>query len=121
MIYQTMEAAKNADATIVLVGLALEFEREEHDRTDLLLPGYQHQLIEQVSKLSKGPTIVVVMSGGVVDLSHAKHSNDTQAIIWAGYPGQEGGQAIADVIFGKHNPGNTCLDSVHNYLKVYYL
>ncbi|XP_074330452.1 beta-xylosidase/alpha-L-arabinofuranosidase 1-like [Apium graveolens] len=105
MIYQSMEAAKDADATIVVVGLALEFEREEHDRTDLLLPGYQHQLIEQVSKLSKGPTIVVVMSGGVVDVTHARDSNHTQAMLWAGYPGQEGGRAIADVIFGKHNPG----------------
>lgn len=51
-IFQAMEVAKNADATIVVVGLDLSFEREGFDRTDFLLPGYQKELIEGVSMVS---------------------------------------------------------------------
>lgn len=46
------------------------------------------------------------MSGGGLDISFAKKSDKVQAILWAGYPGEEGGRAIADVVFGKYNPGS---------------
>ncbi|XP_010250379.1 PREDICTED: probable beta-D-xylosidase 5 [Nelumbo nucifera] len=105
LTFGAMKAAKNADATVVIVGLDLSVEAESLDRVDLLLPGYQTQLINQVAEVSKGPVILVVMSAGGVDISFAKSNSNIKAILWAGYPGEEGGSAIADVIFGKYNPG----------------
>jgi hypothetical protein len=54
---------------------------------------------------SKGPTILVLMCGGPVDVTFAKNDPKISAILWVGYPGQAGGTAIADVIFGTTNPG----------------
>ncbi|KAL7211477.1 hypothetical protein ACSBR2_014359 [Camellia fascicularis] len=105
LIFPAMKVAKEADATIILVGLDLSVEAESLDRVNLLLPGYQTQLINQVATVSKGPVILVVMSAGGVDISFAKDNADINAILWAGYPGEEGGRAIADIIFGKYNPG----------------
>ncbi|XP_043694906.1 probable beta-D-xylosidase 2 [Telopea speciosissima] len=106
MIFPAVEAAKNADATIIVVGLNTEIEDEGLDRLDLNLPGYQNQLIKQVTDVSTGPVLLVIMSAGGVDISFAK-SNDSKinSILWAGYPGEEGGRAIAETVFGKYNPG----------------
>lgn len=102
-----VDAAKDADATIIVVGLDCQhFEGEERDRTTLLLPGFQPELIHRVADASKGPVVLVVMSGGGVDISFAVNNPKIGAILWAGYPGQEGGQAIADIVLGRYNPGN---------------
>ncbi|KAF8392684.1 hypothetical protein HHK36_023033 [Tetracentron sinense] len=105
LIFPAMQAAKNADATILFVGLDLSVEAESLDRVDLLLPGYQTQLINQVAAVAKGPLILVIMSAGGVDISFAKNNPNIKAILWAGYPGEEGGRAISDIVFGKYNPG----------------
>ncbi|KAF8387699.1 hypothetical protein HHK36_026353 [Tetracentron sinense] len=105
LIFPAMQVAKNADATILVVGLDLSIEAESMDRVDLLLPGNQTQLINQVAAVAKGPVILVIMSAGGVDISFAKSNPKIQAILWAGYPGEEGGHAIADIVFGKYNPG----------------
>ena len=68
------------------------------------MPGQQNNLISQVSKAAKGSVILVILSGGCVDISDWRDSDDIDAIIWAGYPGMYGGEAIADVIFGAFNP-----------------
>lgn len=60
-----------------------------------------------MAKASKGPVILVLMSGGPIDIGFAQNDPKIAGILWAGYPGQAGGQAIADVIFGHHNPGST--------------
>ncbi|KAK4491596.1 hypothetical protein RD792_002350 [Penstemon davidsonii] len=104
LIYPAVKAAKKADATILVVGLDLSIEAESLDRVDLLLPGFQTQLINQVASESKGPVILVIMSAGV-DIGFARDNPNIRAIIWAGYSGQEGARAIADVVFGKYNPG----------------
>ncbi|XP_023517807.1 probable beta-D-xylosidase 5 [Cucurbita pepo subsp. pepo] len=104
-IFGAMDAAKNSDATVILGGIDLSIEAESLDRVDLLLPGFQTQLIQQVAAVSKGPVVLVIMSAGGIDISFAKNSPNIKAIVWAGYPGEEGGRAIADVIFGKFNPG----------------
>lgn len=101
------EAARRADATVLVMGLDQSVEAEARDRASLLLPGHQQELISRVSLASKGPTILVLMSGGPVDIDFAKADPRISAIIWAGYPGQEGGTAIADVLFGMTNPGKT--------------
>lgn len=104
-IFQAMEAAKYAEATIIVAGLDLSVEAESLDRVNLTLPGYQEKLIDLVAQSTLGPVILVIMSAGGVDISFAKDNPNIKSILWAGYPGEEGGQAIADVIFGKYNPG----------------
>ncbi|KAK4597146.1 hypothetical protein RGQ29_014940 [Quercus rubra] len=105
LIPQAVESAKIADATIILVGLDLTVEVEKLDRVDLLLPGNQSELINQVANAAKGPVILVLMCAGGVDISFAKNNPKIKAILWVGYPGEEGGRAIADVVFGLYNPG----------------
>ncbi|KAG6429211.1 hypothetical protein SASPL_107256 [Salvia splendens] len=100
-----IEAASKADATILVMGLDQSIEAEFVDREGLLLPGRQQELVTKVASASKGPTILVLLSGGPVDVSFAQNDARIGAILWAGYPGQAGGAAIADVIFGAHNPG----------------
>nr|XP_043637187.1 probable beta-D-xylosidase 2 [Erigeron canadensis] len=100
-----MGAARQADATVLVMGLDQTIEAEFVDRNGLLLPGYQQELVSKVAAASKGPVILVLMSGGPVDVSFAEHDPRIGAIVWVGYPGQAGGTAIADVLFGTHNPG----------------
>lgn len=97
--------ARQADAAIVIVGLDQSIEAEARDRDSLLLPGRQQELVQKVAAASRGPVVVVLISGGSVDVSFARDDPRIAAIIWAGYPGQAGGQAIADVLFGAYNPG----------------
>jgi beta-D-xylosidase 4 len=104
VIFPAMEAAKKADATLLLMSLDLSIEAENLDREDLLLPGYQTQLINQVAQVSRGPVILIIMSAGGVYISFARDNDKIQAILWVGHPGQEGGRGIADVVFGKYNP-----------------
>ncbi|KAH0856140.1 hypothetical protein HID58_084401 [Brassica napus] len=98
-------AAREADATVLVMGLDQSIEAETRDRTGLLLPGYQQDLVTRVAQASKGPVILVLLSGGPIDVSLAKNNPRVAAIIWAGYPGQAGGAAIADIIFGAVSPG----------------
>ena len=113
LIGAAVEAAKIADATIIVAGIDLSIEAESLDRLDIFLPGNQTDLINQVADAAKGPVVLVIMSAGGVDISFAKSNPKIHAILWAGYPGAEGGQAIADVVFGKYNPGNIQFDSLH--------
>ncbi|KAA8536487.1 hypothetical protein F0562_028965 [Nyssa sinensis] len=71
---------------------------------DIHLPGQQQLLVTQVANASKGPVILVIMSGGGMDIQFAKDSDKITSILWVGYPGEAGGAAIADVIFGYYNP-----------------
>lgn len=100
-----IDSASQADATVLIMGLDQSIEAEFNDRAGLLLPGRQQELVSKVSLASKGPTVLVLMSGGPVDVSFAKNDQRIAAILWAGYPGQAGGAAIADVLFGTTNPG----------------
>lgn len=100
-----IDAARQADATILVMGLDQSIEAEFKDRAGLLLPGRQQELVSKVAAASKGPVTLVLMSGGPIDVSFAKNDHRIIGIVWAGYPGQAGGAAIADVLFGKSNPG----------------
>ncbi|KAE9445896.1 hypothetical protein C3L33_22216, partial [Rhododendron williamsianum] len=96
--------AAAADATILIMGADLSIEAESHDRIDLTLPGQQQLLVTQVANVSKGPVILVIMSAGGMDVQFAKDDSKITSILWVGYPGEAGGAAIADVIFGYYNP-----------------
>ncbi|TKW02464.2 hypothetical protein SEVIR_8G240001v4 [Setaria viridis] len=104
-IAAAVDAARRSDATVIVAGLDQKVEAEGLDRSTLLLPGRQAELISAVAKESKGPVVLVLMSGGPIDIAFAQNDPRIAAILWVGYPGQAGGQAIADVIFGHHNPG----------------
>jgi Glycosyl hydrolase family 3 C-terminal domain len=104
-IKQAVQAATAADHVVLFMGLSLDQEREDFDRSDLLLPGSQQELVTSVAKAAKKPVTLVLLCGGPVDVSFAKSDPKIGAIMWAGYPGQAGGHAIAQILFGEYNPG----------------
>ncbi|KDP20226.1 hypothetical protein JCGZ_09858 [Jatropha curcas] len=102
---QAVKIAKEADQVVLVMGLDQTQEKEEHDRDDLVLPGKQQMLITSVAQAAKKPVILVLLSGGPVDVSFAKYDKNIGSILWAGYPGEAGGDALAEIIFGDYNPG----------------
>uniref|UniRef100_A0ACD5X5Y6 Uncharacterized protein n=1 Tax=Avena sativa TaxID=4498 RepID=A0ACD5X5Y6_AVESA len=101
---QAASIAGSADYVVMFMGLSQKQEQEGVDRTSLLLPGKQQSLVTAVASAAKRPVILVILSGGPVDVTFAKSNPKIGAILWAGYPGQAGGLAIAKVLFGDHNP-----------------
>lgn len=104
-IDEAVELAETADYVILIMGLDQTQEAEALDRVDLVLPGKQQSLITSVSKAAKKPVVLVLLCGGPVDVSFAKYNPKIGSILWAGYPGEAGAIALAEVIFGDHNPG----------------
>ncbi|KAG0469642.1 hypothetical protein HPP92_016342 [Vanilla planifolia] len=104
-INEAVQLASSVDYIIMFMGLDQTVEREDFDREDLVLPGMQQSLVSSVARAAKRPVILVLLSGGAVDVSFAKDDEKIGGILWGGYPGQAGGLAIAEVIFGEHNPG----------------
>ncbi|CAL9110831.1 unnamed protein product [Musa textilis] len=97
--------ARSVDQVVLFMGLDQDQEREGLDRVDLVLPGSQQHIITKAAKYAKRPVILVLLTGGPVDITFAKNDPRIGAIVWAGYPGEAGGLAIAQVLFGEHNPG----------------
>ena len=106
-----VQAAEDADAVVLFLGLNANLEGEEMrvdvpgfkggDRTTIDLPAPQEALLERIVKVGK-PTVLVLMSGSALAVTWAeRHVN---AIVEAWYPGQAAGSAIADVLFGDYNP-----------------
>lgn len=92
--------AAKADAVVVAIGYQPETEREGADRTFSLPPG-QNPLVEAMASANKN-TIVVLTSGGNADMS--SWLDRVPALIEAWYPGQEGGRALAEILFGEADP-----------------
>ncbi|CAK9176754.1 unnamed protein product [Ilex paraguariensis] len=99
------KVAAAADAVVVVVGLDQSIERESLDRVNLTLPGFQEELVMEVANATNKSVVLVVMSASPIDISFAKNNSNIGAILWVGYPGQAGGDAIAQVLFGDYNPG----------------
>lgn len=93
-------AAGAAEVAVVAVGLDNDWETEGRDRTSLALPGRQVELIRAVAAVQPR-TIVAVVAGSPVDLSWA---DGVPGLLWCWLPGQEGGRAVADVLFGAVEP-----------------
>ncbi|EXC03904.1 putative beta-D-xylosidase 6 [Morus notabilis] len=102
---EAINIAKEADYVVVVAGIDLSQETEDHDRVSLLLPGKQMALVSSVAAASKNPVILVLTGGGPLDVLFAEKSPQIASMIWVGYPGQEGGRALAEIIFGDVNPG----------------
>jgi beta-glucosidase len=94
-------AAASADVAIVVVGTDENWESEGRDRKTVTLPGRQDELVERVAAVNRR-TIVVVNSGCPMDLPWA---DKVAAVVYAWLPGQEFGNALADVLLGVVEPG----------------
>jgi beta-glucosidase len=97
---ETKALAAKADAVIICVGFDDKTESEGSDRT-FQLSGGQDELIRQISAVNKN-VIVVLTAGGNVDMT--RWIENVPAILHAWYPGQEGGTALAQIIFGDYSP-----------------
>jgi beta-glucosidase len=107
-----LEKARQADAVVMVMGISPTIEGEEMDvqlegfrggdRTDISLPNPQTDLIKAVHALGK-PIVLVLMGGSALAVNW--ENENIPAILHSWYPGQEGGTAIADVLFGDYNPG----------------
>lgn len=95
-------AASDADIVIAVVGENASMSSEQASRATLDLPGIQQQMLEAASSAGK-PVVVVLENGRPLDIRWA--SEHVPAILEAWYPGTEGGNAVADVLFGDVNPG----------------
>jgi len=109
---EALDAARAADVVVFFGGLTGDVEGEEMkvsypgfaggDRTELGLPATQDKLLRAVQATGK-PVVLVLMTGSAISVAWAQQT--LPAILVAWYPGQEGGHAIADVLFGRTNPG----------------
>jgi beta-glucosidase len=111
---EAVEIAQKADVAILVMGLSQELEGEEGqlegvtagvsqaDRAGLDLPGIQEELIKAV-QATRTPMVLVLLNGSPVAVNWA-HAH-IPAILEVWYPGEEGGTAIAEALFGDYNPG----------------
>jgi beta-glucosidase len=97
-IQEAVAIAKQCDVAIITVGIN---EGEFQDRAMLSLPGHQEELIAAVAATGK-PVVVLLVGGSVVTMN--TWIDRVSAIVDVWYPGEEGGHAIADILFGDYNP-----------------
>lgn len=106
-----LEAAAKADVIVAVMGLSPRLEGEEMpvklegfvggDRTDIALPAPQEALLERLAALGK-PLALVLLGGSALAIPWA--AEHVPAIVETWYPGQAGGEALAEVLFGEYNP-----------------
>ena len=95
-----ISAALSSDVIVYLGGIDTSIESEGVDRQSIAWPGNQLGLIAQLGALGK-PLVVVQFGGGQLDDTALLQDPNVSSIMWAGYPGQDGGNAILDVLTGK--------------------
>jgi beta-glucosidase len=100
-IQAAVDAARDVDAIILVVGEPEALSRESRSRVSLNLPGYQDELLRALHATGK-PLVVVVSSGRPQSINFA--AQRVRAIVDIGYLGEGGGNALADVLFGDYNP-----------------
>ena len=108
---EAIELAKKSDVVVLCMGLSPLLEGEEMDvevpgfkggdRTEIALPPKQIELIKAIMALKK-PTVLVLLNGSALAINW--EAENVPAVLEAWYPGQQGGNAIADVLFGDYNP-----------------
>ena len=98
---ETLQMAKDADVIIAAVGENVMLCGENRDRQGLRLPGKQEQFVEEL--IQTGKPVVLVMFGGRAQVISGL-AEKCAAIIQAWYPGEEGGNAVADILYGKVSP-----------------
>ena len=101
-IAEAAALAGRCDAAVLVLGNSHELTGEARDRADLALPGVQTELARAVAAAGK-PTAVVLVTGSVHTMEG--WGGEVGAILQAWYPGEQGGHAVAEALFGRTNPG----------------
>ncbi|MDE6199403.1 MAG: glycoside hydrolase family 3 C-terminal domain-containing protein [Muribaculaceae bacterium] len=96
------KAAAEADMTIAVMGIDKSIEREGQDRYTLELPADQQEFIKEIYKINPN-TVVVMVAGSSLAINWM--DENIPAILYAWYPGEQGGNAVAEALFGEYNPG----------------
>ena len=98
---EAAELAAQYDEVILVGGLNHEHDSEGNDRADMKLPYEQDELIREVLKANPN-TVIVMMAGSPVEMG--SWIKDAKAVVWNWYSGMEGGNALAEVLFGRVSP-----------------
>ncbi len=107
---EAITIAQNSDIVFLILGISPQLEGEEGeapqsdlhgDRLEIDLPGVQEDLLKEVYAIGK-PIILILTGGSAISVNFAKEHIPAILFVW--YPGEEGGNAVADVIFGDYNP-----------------
>ncbi len=117
---EAIEAARQSDTVILFMGEEAILSGEAHCRADIDLPGYQNELLLEISKLGK-ETILVIMAGRPLTITNTRHYVNSMLCAW--HPGTMGGPAIADILFGKVSPSGKLpcsFPSMVGQIPIYY-
>jgi beta-D-xylosidase 4 len=98
-----LSAAQAADLTIFVGGIDPTIEAESIDRFNITWPGNQLDLVGQLANVSKH-LVVYQMGGGQIDDSALLANPKVHGLLWGGYPGQDGGTAMMDILYGDRAP-----------------
>jgi beta-glucosidase len=96
-----IRAASKSDVILVAMGESKELSGEASSRSDISLPGIQKELLKELKKLNK-PIVLILFNGRPLSIPWETENMD--AILEAWFPGNEAGNALVDVLFGKFNP-----------------
>ena len=107
LIAQAVELAKSVEVPVVFAGLPGRYESEGFDRKNMKMPEGHLRLIGAVAEANPS-TVVVLLCGAPVECPWA---DKVKAILYMGLPGQAGGQAIADLLYGRENPSGRLAES----------
>ena len=104
------QLARECDAVIAVMGINRSIEREGQDRTSITLPADQQEFIKELYRINPN-TVLVLVAGS--PLSLIWEDINLPAIVNAWYPGEKGGTAVAEVLFGKYNPAGRLPSTWH--------
>lgn len=98
LIAEAVQQAKQADLTVIMTALGKDWESEGFDRPTIFLPRRQDDLLNQITKACPGKTIVLNLTGSVVEMPWR---NDATGIVQCWYGGQEGAVSLSDILLGR--------------------
>ena len=107
------KAARSCDMVVAVMGINKSIEREGQDRYDIHLPADQQEFIEEIYKINPN-TVVVLVAGSSLAVNWMEEH--IPAIVNAWYPGEQGGTAVAEVLFGDYNPAGRLPLTYYNSL-----
>ena len=107
LLQEVQNVARKAENVVVFAGLPAQCESEGFDRDNLKMPEGHRKMIEAAAQANPN-TVVVLLCGSVVECPWAEK---VKAILYMGLPGQAGGEAIADLLYGRANPGGKLAES----------
>lgn len=107
LLDEARAAAEQAEVAVIFAGLPDRYESEGFDRDDMKLPVGHLRMIEAVVRANPN-TVVVLLCGSAVECPWA---DEVKAVLYMGLPGQAGGEAVADLLYGRVNPSGKLAES----------